>query len=629
MTITVRLRPQGSPQINVSAGVSGLSAYEIAVKNGFSGTEQEWLASLQGVTDPNDILLPPELSALLGGAKTLADALLWLAQNGGAPSPILRDLIGNVVISSVATGALSVEAADAILLSGAISVTSSATGALSVEEAEAVLLAGSILATSALTGVLSADEAQAVLLSGAVAATSSVTGDLSVEEGDLSVTVPDHSAMVAAYSFYRLKSGYTGPVATVCATNAPSTPTTTVVVTTDAQGKPDLTAAKSAFGDTFHIWKWHDQCGLSPDLVYSVASKRQEINGLFPAYPIGTFNEVGQSSDLTAGPTLQRQAVSFLEVTGGAMQGANANATFSFGNTSDLAVSMSILSEVTGRGALTNTFHRGARYHSFAPSVVSVVSSATATKLRADDWRETLGPSTAATMVGLRQGAGWYASDGKTTYASLVYSAALSDADEAAAWSALKTIFGVPTRAAMILADGDSIQRGQGSTRNLNKWAHIAPVLGQDVSVVNAAVPGAIQQARSLAYFQARRIAGLNQVWGQNWGSNDFAAGRTAATIFGSDNTSGTRANIVNAKSAGFKVVIETVIRRTNLTAAQDAERVAFNQMIRDNAAALGYRVVDYGETVYPTTDGTHPTNAGYEQMAAVALSVYQAALAA
>jgi hypothetical protein len=29
-------------------GVNGLSAYEIAVKNGFKGTEQEWLDSLQG-----------------------------------------------------------------------------------------------------------------------------------------------------------------------------------------------------------------------------------------------------------------------------------------------------------------------------------------------------------------------------------------------------------------------------------------------------------------------------------------------------------------------------------------------------------------------------------------------------
>ena len=31
-------------------GADGLSAYEIAVKNGFEGTEEEWLESLKGET---------------------------------------------------------------------------------------------------------------------------------------------------------------------------------------------------------------------------------------------------------------------------------------------------------------------------------------------------------------------------------------------------------------------------------------------------------------------------------------------------------------------------------------------------------------------------------------------------
>lgn len=35
---------------NSQAGSKGESAYEIAVRNGFEGTEQEWLRSLQGET---------------------------------------------------------------------------------------------------------------------------------------------------------------------------------------------------------------------------------------------------------------------------------------------------------------------------------------------------------------------------------------------------------------------------------------------------------------------------------------------------------------------------------------------------------------------------------------------------
>ena len=111
-----------------------------------------------GASDAASVTLTAEQGALFGGAATLAEALAFIAQNMGAqPLPVLVELAGQIVVSSVATGALSVEAADAILLSGAISVTSSATGALSVEEAEAVLLAGAVIATSSLAGELSVE----------------------------------------------------------------------------------------------------------------------------------------------------------------------------------------------------------------------------------------------------------------------------------------------------------------------------------------------------------------------------------------------------------------------------------------------------------------------------------------
>jgi hypothetical protein len=36
------------PIIHLPASINGLSAYQIAVSNGFTGTEQEWLSSLVG-----------------------------------------------------------------------------------------------------------------------------------------------------------------------------------------------------------------------------------------------------------------------------------------------------------------------------------------------------------------------------------------------------------------------------------------------------------------------------------------------------------------------------------------------------------------------------------------------------
>ena len=42
-------------QSSSSGGKNGLSAYEIAVKNGFKGSETEWLASLVGPPGPQGI----------------------------------------------------------------------------------------------------------------------------------------------------------------------------------------------------------------------------------------------------------------------------------------------------------------------------------------------------------------------------------------------------------------------------------------------------------------------------------------------------------------------------------------------------------------------------------------------
>ncbi|WP_426024672.1 hypothetical protein [Brevundimonas sp. PWP3-1b1] len=52
-----------------------------------SGVVQVVSVAPSAATDPSAIILPPDLSAALGGSETLADALLWLALNGGGPLP--------------------------------------------------------------------------------------------------------------------------------------------------------------------------------------------------------------------------------------------------------------------------------------------------------------------------------------------------------------------------------------------------------------------------------------------------------------------------------------------------------------------------------------------------------------
>jgi len=143
-----------------------------------SGVVQVVSVAPSAATDPSAIILAPDLSAALGGAETLADALLWLAQNGGTPSPILRDLIGGVVISSVATGALSVAAAGQVLLSGAISSASSATGSLTVGAASSIALVGTAVSTSSLTGAMTV--VTQIALAGGVVGSSALSGTMTV-----------------------------------------------------------------------------------------------------------------------------------------------------------------------------------------------------------------------------------------------------------------------------------------------------------------------------------------------------------------------------------------------------------------------------------------------------------------
>ena len=51
--------PQGDPGPKGDPGADGRSAYQIAVQNGFEGTEQEWLASLKGPKGDKGDMGPP------------------------------------------------------------------------------------------------------------------------------------------------------------------------------------------------------------------------------------------------------------------------------------------------------------------------------------------------------------------------------------------------------------------------------------------------------------------------------------------------------------------------------------------------------------------------------------------
>lgn len=133
-------------------GTEGAQAQPSAVGVVFAETNvvQVINVGLSGTADA--VSIPADIGALFGGATTLADLLRYLAENGGGPA--LRDLAGAVVVSAVAAGTLSVEAASQIVLSGAVSAASSATGSLTVATALTRALVGAVTAQSAAAGAL-------------------------------------------------------------------------------------------------------------------------------------------------------------------------------------------------------------------------------------------------------------------------------------------------------------------------------------------------------------------------------------------------------------------------------------------------------------------------------------------
>ncbi len=91
--------PAGADGTNGTDGVDGKSAYQIAVDGGFSGTEAQWLTSLQGATGP-------------AGSDATADGDAWAVSGEDVSSAIERE--GVTTVGKIGTvGSISLNPGDA------------------------------------------------------------------------------------------------------------------------------------------------------------------------------------------------------------------------------------------------------------------------------------------------------------------------------------------------------------------------------------------------------------------------------------------------------------------------------------------------------------------------------------
>jgi lysophospholipase L1-like esterase len=223
-------------------------------------------------------------------------------------------------------------------------------------------------------------------------------------------------------------------------------------------------------------------------------------------------------------------------------------------------------------------------------------------------------------------------------------------ADIATVRTACNTAFDIFLATKQVLFPGDSITFGTGSTDAQATYLHNNPrqteaLLSERVNVANLGVFG-----QTMATIYTNRIQGTSKydaALAKNIqvilaGTNDInalASGSIvggATTVWGTG-TSGMLGYIQAQKATGWTMVVGTLTPRTwgGTTTDQsqkETERLAYNQLIRDNAAAEGYTVADYANiaefspistTYFP--DNLHPNALGYSKMAALLAPIVEA----
>lgn len=82
----------GTNGSNGANGNDGLSAYQVAVQNGFVGTQPQWIASLKGATaakgDDGDNGWSPVIKATVIGAKSALEIIDWVGGTGEKPTQL-------------------------------------------------------------------------------------------------------------------------------------------------------------------------------------------------------------------------------------------------------------------------------------------------------------------------------------------------------------------------------------------------------------------------------------------------------------------------------------------------------------------------------------------------------------
>ena len=185
--ITTSITTEGTGQTVPPAGPQGPSAYDVAVQNGFVGTQSQWLASLEGPAAD-----PTSLNAAVSRATLQATNAAGYAATASSAATSALVTLGNIA-SQISAAATSVVSSIMTALQTAVAT---AAGSATAAAQSATAAAGS--ATTAGTGATTAtNQATAAAGSATAAAGSSTSATGSALSASGSATAAAGSATTA------------------------------------------------------------------------------------------------------------------------------------------------------------------------------------------------------------------------------------------------------------------------------------------------------------------------------------------------------------------------------------------------------------------------------------------------
>lgn len=427
--------------------------------------------------------------------------------------------------------------------------------------------------------------------------------------------------LLSACGVVRLVEGYNGPAIRVIRDSDSAESDIGFATGSDLLDTDALNTFRS--GSVLRVMTVYDQSGNGLDKTQTNSADRPAIyaenidaDGIQPIILSSDFfNE-------PAGFTANRNSVSDYQVMHlqTYVHDSNSQATFcSMGDPWNGSGAMTLMGNRPARILTSSTFiHTDDIVPRSQKQVMALISGTSELKLHVDNDIETEAAAGAGVFtggfIGRIGGVNWRGFSyffGRATY-TVTHSDTQAQDIKNTLYGAYKINTTATTR---LIVSGNSIAQGSNDTLLRGYMKRMEPLLNEDIHIANNSIFGrtlALEYA-DRAIFENYYDASFTNIVQICEPSNDIFGGALANDLW-----SNYALPFIQAmKTAGYEeILVPTTIPRAAFNTAQETERLAYNTLVRNNAASEGYIVADYDSLSITYADDTHPNEAGHQTMA-------------